>query len=239
MKRSKLLAIAVGALLGGGAMAQETSSGEPQGTTSTETDIAAYSAIPGPSGLEVGFRVGYALALGDVQSGTSFNDFSKNMVPLQVDLGYRIDGNWFAGAYFQYGFTGIKDPVCDNSGVDCSSHDFRFGIEGQYHLMPSAVIDPWVGLGVGYEFYHLNTSASGTEASETLRGWEFVNVSLGADYKLAPSLGVGPFIGLSVGEFTDASLSVTGLPDQSGSIDDKAVHLWLTFGMRGVFDVPL
>lgn len=242
MKSSQLLAIAMGTLLGGAALAQDSgsSSGDDQAKAesplSTETDLAA-SPVLGPKGFEVGLRAGYALPLGDVSSGNAYSDFTKGIVPLQLDVGYRINGNWFAGAYFQYGLTNVKVPECDQSGVSCSASDLRFGIEGQYHLMPANALDPWVGLGVGYEVYHSSESAGGMEASGSTNGFEFLNATVGADYKLAPNLGVGPFLGLSLGEFSNASFSSPGQPDQSGSIQDKALHLALSFGLRGVFDV--
>lgn len=241
MKRSTLWAIAVGTLLGGAAMAQDTGSTEPStgadqgeghGPLSTETNIEEYSAIPGPSGFEIGFRVGYAIPLGDASGGTPstpLSDLVSGMVPLQLDVGYRINGRWMAGAYAQYGFAFAKDRACGGDpSVSCSAHDIRVGAEGQYHLMPVSVIDPWVGLGIGYEWLTVTASAGGISASATTRGMEFFNVSAGADYKLDPKLGVGPFIGLSVGQYSS-----------SGGFDipDKSLHMWLSFGMRGVFDI--
>lgn len=239
MASSKLLAIAMGTLLGSAAMAQ---SPNPAQAESTETDLSASNADVGPKGFEVGLRVGYALPLGDAVSGSSYSDFTKGIVPLQLDLGYRIDANLFAGAYFQYGFTGVKfdtggGDVCSQSGVSCSATDLRFGIEGQYHLMPATAFDPWVGLGVGYEIYHASLSAGGLDGSINVRGFEFVNLAVGANYKLSPNAGVGPFVGLAVGEYTDESTSAPGVPDQSASIDQKGVHMALSFGLRGVFDV--
>jgi len=239
MKSNILLAIALGTLLGGAAWAQDAGSSEPSTDdipVSTETDASAPA---GPHGFEVGLRAGFALPLGSVTGGggVSMSDAFSGMVPLQVDLGYRVNGNWFAGAYFQYGLAFVKDQGC-GPGVDCTASDLRFGIQAQYHVLPRAQLDPWVGLGIGYEILHLSLSdpASDETGSESLSGLEFANLSIGGDYKLSPTFSVGPVIQLTVAQYMNLSLS-GGDAELSGSIDSKAVHMWLSFGVRGVFDM--
>lgn len=236
MKSNTLWALALGTLLGGAALAQDTTEPMPDGPSSTEAE-ATSPAAEGPSGVEIGLRAGYALPLGDAESGSSMSDAFSGMVPLQLDLGYRVNGNWFAGAYFQYGFAFVKDG-CAGSGVSCSASDLRFGIQAQYHVMPTAAFDPWVGLGIGYEILHISLSddASGASGSESLSGLEFANLSIGGDYHLSPTFSVGPVIQLTVAQYMNASISA-GDTDVSGSIDNKGMHMWLSFGLRGVFDV--
>jgi hypothetical protein len=241
MKSNTLLAVALGTLLGGAALAQDTGATEPnpddtQASAAMEPSPATGSA--GPRGFEVGLRAGFALPLGSLAGDSgSLSDGFSGMVPLQLDLGYRVNRSWFAGAYLQYGFAFVKDAGC-GSGTSCSASDLRFGLEAQYHVLPLAQLDPWVGLGIGYEVLHLSVTdtGSGVGGSVSYRGLEFANLSLGGDYKLSPTLSVGPVIQLTIAEYMNGSLSSPDLNLSSG-IDNKAIHMWLSFGVRGVFDV--
>jgi opacity protein-like surface antigen len=232
MKSKTLVAVSLCALVGGAAFAQDA---EPStdGPSSLQETPASSEAPAGPKGFEIGLRTGYALGLGSLAGsasgeGTSMSDFTSGMVPIQIDLGYRFNGNWFAGAYFQYGFGFIKESACGASGASCSATDLRFGIEGQYHLMPGMQIDPWVGLGVGYESVNISASEGGLTLSTSVTGLEFVNLSVGGDYRVSPNLGVGPFVGLTVGQYSSAF---------DTDIQEKAIHMWLSLGVRGAFDV--
>jgi hypothetical protein len=63
-----------------------------------------------------------------------------------------------------------------------------------------------------------------------------VNVQGGADFKVADGLAVGPLVSFSVGEYANGSLAI-GYGDVAGfSIPDKALHEWLTFSVRAVYD---
>lgn len=231
MRNKLLVAVSLCTLVGGAAFAQDA---EPStdGASSLEESHASSQAPAGPKGFEVGLRTGYALGLGSLAGsasgdGASMSDFTPGMIPFQVDVGYRFDGNWFAGAYFQYGIGFIKDEAC-GGGASCSATDLRFGIEGQYHLMPGNQIDPWVGLGVGYESVGVSASEGGLSISTSVTGLEFANLSLGGDYRVSPNLGVGPYLGLTVGQYSSAF---------DTDIPEKALHMWLSIGVRGVFDV--
>jgi len=104
--------------------------------------------------------------------------------------------------------------------------------------MPGSALDPWVGLGVGYESFGTRQSANGQSASSSFSGLQFVDVQAGGDFMLTPSLGVGPFVAFSVGEFTSASYD-QGATSTSSSLQSTALHEWLTIGVRGAYDISL
>jgi hypothetical protein len=54
-------------------------------------------------------------------------------------------------------------------------------------------------------------------------------LQLGADYKAMPKLGIGPFVMFGLGQFTNCGSNCT--------IQDTALHGWLTFGIRGEYDI--
>ncbi len=228
----------------GATLAQEPS------MPATGPDESSSFGESGSSGIEIGVRAGYGVPLGnaygvrDLTTGTVQNaklsDQIKGMVPLSIDLGYRFDPNWYLGGFFQYGI-GFVPSNAGCSGISCSTSDLRFGLTVQYHFLPTQMLDPWVGIGAGYEI--LNQSLSGTilgvavDASGNVSGFEFGHAQAGVDIALSPMFSIGPFAEFTVGQYSSASGSVTGGGQQassSASIDDKKIHEWLMFGLRAV-----
>ena len=77
-------------------------------------------------------------------------------------------------------------------------------------------VDPWIGLGFGYEWQHLTSGF-------TFQGWDFLRIGGGCDFALLPGFSVGPFAEISIGEFTRVG---------SRELPFKALHYWLTFGLK-------
>jgi hypothetical protein len=203
-----------------------------------------------PTGVEVGLRAGYGIPLGDAAGGnpsTSLSNVFSGMIPIQIDAGYRFTPNMMVGAFFQYGIasiasgggTGTFGAACSQSGVSCSGSDMTFGAQFHYHLMPDQTIDPWAGIGVGYELANVSVSQGGQSASLGFSGFQFVNLQVGGDYKVMPNLGVGPFVQFSLGEFSSCSYGGAASSLGSCSIQNTAMHEWLQFGIRGAYDINL
>ena len=220
---------------------------------------ASAFADGGPTGIELGLRTGYALPLGDASggrtlttstgttttttttTGSSLSDGVSGQIPLWVDVGYRFTPNFYVGGFFQYGFAFIPNNAetgCGQGGVSCSGHDVMFGVNAHYHVMPDAPFDPWIGLGFGYETLTFNLSQAGQSADVSASGWQFVNFQVGGDYHVTPSFGVGPFVALSLGQYSSVSVSGGG-SSTSNDIANKAMHEWLTFGLRGAYDISI
>ena len=199
-----------------------------------------------PTGVEVGLRTGYTLPMGDamgqttgVKSDTTMSDVISGGIPIWIDAGYRLTPNVYVGGFFQYGILFINtdhETYCKASGISCSANDIMFGVNAHYHFMPNATFDPWAGIGVGYEIFNFSMSGNGTATStSSLNGFQFVNVQLGGDYKPTPQLGVGPFVMFSLNQY--GNCSVTG--GSNCSIAQTALHEFLTFGIRGEYDIPV
>lgn len=199
--------------------------------------LAGGSALAQESGLQLGARLGYGIAMGDAQKDAKMSDGVKSQIPIWIDAGYRIDESIMVGAYFQYGIAQLADKSCPD-GADCSASDMRFGLQGHYHLSPGESMDPWFGLGIGYEMASMKVSAGGAEMTGTMKGFEFANIQAGLDFQAAEGLGVGPFVSFSLGQFSSMK---TEAPDpigtKEGDIKDKAMHQWLVFGVRGAFNL--
>ncbi len=89
-----------------------------------------------------------------------------------------------------------------------------------------------MGGGVGYEWLRVHTGSETLSAS----GFE-VNLQAGADVRLLPGFAAGPFVAISLGEYTSQACDSC----QAGTYFDtsRALHGWFTLGVRVVFDAAL
>ena len=220
----------------------------PKTDTAEDDEVASASSASDGGKFAIGLRLGYALPMGSsvgVGSGATaqeMTDVVSGQFPIWLDLGYMVTPNVMLGVYGQYGFTSLAGQIkteCDQAsalGVSCSASDIRLGGQVQYHFSPSEKIDPWLGLGVGYEWMTISASGAGQDLSTTISGVEFANLQGGVDFKVMPNFGIGPFISLPLGQYGSVSNSGSGAASNpGGDISNKAIHEWLTFGARGAF----
>jgi hypothetical protein len=206
-------------------------------------------------GFELGGRLGYGIPLGKTDDNSDLSDAISGMIPLQLDLGYRVSPAFSIGGYVMYGIGFVGDEIsnnCDNAddvpGVNasCSARDVRLGVQAQFHFLPKKKLDPWLGVGLGYEWLTIGEDISGggreADFSATGKGFEFINLQGGLDFKVTPGLALGPFLSFSIGQYGSTSTSCSGngcagVATESGDIDDKAAHQWLLLGVKGTFVV--
>jgi hypothetical protein len=196
---------------------------------------AAAQPGEGPA-LELGVRTGITLAFGDDFRGLGIASSSRyqSFVPIELDVGVRFPSGLVLGAYLQYG--AALGKTCA-TGATCSSHLIRFGADALFHVRPRAQIDPWFGLGIGYDIATLAQAPAGQpETTTTLRGLELFHLQGGVDFLAAPSLRIGPFLMLALGRYTVATASQGGV-DFTADIQNQSLHELLTFGVRAAFEV--
>jgi hypothetical protein len=196
-------------------------------------------AAPGPTGVDLGARVGYAIPFGGLDGNRgSLGGWVSGAVPVIIEAGYRFDRRFSVGPYFQIAFAQVKNNTNTGCGAgsDCSGWIVRAGVQGLYHLNLASRIEPWVGLGLGYEYTTYSGTIGNIGFSGTASGWEFVNLQVGGDVPLGQGMAVGPFIGFTLARYD--SISGT-LGDLTGSSDltNPTLHEWLLIGARFVFSL--
>jgi hypothetical protein len=192
-------------------------------------------------GLAIGVRVAYADALGSVDSHQDLHALQRTAIPFWFDLGWRFNPKWFLGVFYQYMPT-IPPAHCLGDTVNgeptCDGNDQRFGIELAYHILPHKLVDPWIGLGVGYEFMRLN-SANGTggdSQSFLANGMQIFDVQVGADLRFVPRIPFGPFLDMSLGQyFKESSLDANG--NSTALNFSPALHEWFSLGVKAQFNL--
>lgn len=176
----------------------------------------------GSSGFAFGVRAAWAIPFGDLNNSDSLSSDVSGQLPLWLEAGWRFTKSIYAGAYFQAGLGFFNN--CP-PGSDCSTNGLRFGLEGIYNLAPDAGLQPWVGLGFGYET--LSVSRAGEDSS--YKGWELLHLQVGADWAASKNFSIGPFASFSLfGTYTTQSSS-----GQDNSI--SASHNWLQLGLKATY----
>lgn len=183
-----------------------------------------------PSGVRLALRSGVAAPLGEafVASG-ALSDTITGYVPLRLDLGYRIAHHFYVGVAAQ--LATIVPNGCPLRS-SCSGTNSRFGVMVAYHALPTRTFDPWVGVGMGFEMLSTSRSLDGTKVDIAARGFELLDVELGADVRPSRALRIGPVISTSIARYT--TITVNGTPT---SDFDTSLHAWVMLGLRGAFDL--
>lgn len=195
---------------------------------------------PARRGFQLALRTGIALPVGSVSPTTKMSDALGVQVPLIVDLGAKVIPNLWVGGFLGIavgGVVGRTEQVCTQVGVNCTGVGFRGGIMGQWSFRPKELVNPWVGLGFGYELATSSGSNDPNSVSNSIHGFELVHVLGGVDFRLQDLFGVGPFFDAALGRYDYAKQEVNAggaVTDNGGSLPDKSFHGWLIFGVRAV-----
>jgi len=194
----------------------------PAPASSSAPGPAKRSNDPDDGGFAVGVRAAWTLPFGDLNSTDTVGSQIAAQVPIWLELGWRFNKNIFAGVYGQYAFGFSNNCPIGNT---CSTNGFRLGVEGIYNFAPDAGLQPWAGLGIGYEW--LNTNRAGQDYG--YKGWELAHLELGIDYAGSKQFSIGPFASITVlGKYTSQSSS-------GFSNDISASHNWLQLGLKATF----
>jgi hypothetical protein len=182
--------------------------------------------------FELGLRVAYAMPTGKVDAGAplSLRDRIQGQLPIWLDVGYRFAPHWYAGALASAGF--VVPANCPS----CNGSDVRFGVGARYYARPGETLDPWIGLGAGYELLSFTSAASANDPKFTVdaSGFEIARVEAGLDARTSGALRAGPFVAASLGEYTSESVTAFNITRAATSVS-LTLHAWLFVGVRGAF----
>ncbi len=200
-----------------------------------------YYPPPGPTetGINLSGRLGYGFPGGDIVTDFPTADAVDSKVPIWLELQLRFNRSLWGGLYLELAPAMVDSRYCV-PGLSCSASDVRFGVDLQFHFAPYSGVDPWLGIGLGAEFLNatLDEEVSPGLFVQTDRSWsglEFPLLEAGLDLAVTPRFTLGPFVALSISQFTGYSVQPAGDVTTSGSISsaDRAVHTWLQLGVKG------
>jgi hypothetical protein len=194
------------------------------------------------TGFQIALRTGFSVPTGSVSgaANSSMSTTFKTQIPLLADVGVKLTPNIFLGGLLGLSIGGAGNDYRNGNGCpdiparSCVATDFRIGAELQYHFQPDQRMNPWVGVGFGYESATASASGGGASSSLNVSGWELLKLSGGLDFRLSRTFGIGPWVGLDLGQYTRFHSEVAGVPND-GSIQSTALHEWFSLGVRVVF----
>lgn len=215
----------------------------PAYQTPTEPPVEEHLDAPkARTGFQLALRTGVSIPLGKVQEGEDVSDAFSPQVPLIVDIGGKIIPQLFLGAYLGIAFGGAAgqfSDACDRANLSCVAVGFRIGAQIQYHILPAAKLNPWIGYGIGYEAVALAGSRDdNNKFSAALGGVEYAHLMAGLDFRVSRGFGIGPFADFAIGEYSKSTIETTTngqTTKQDGDLANTALHQWLTLGAKFTF----
>jgi hypothetical protein len=180
--------------------------------------------------------LGLGVPGGDIshEGDGKLGDLVNSAVPIGVEFAYRFNPVFRGGVYLQAAPLSVAGSACAN-GDSCDGSDLQFGFDAQLHLAPFQRIDPWVGLGLGYEWMRIDATNFVDNIPDrwTYAGWVFPRLTAGLDFAVTPVFTLGPYLSYDVGRFTRVDQSSRG----SFDIGSQAYHGWFGVGLRGTFNL--
>lgn len=193
---------------------------------------------PARRGFQLALRTGVAIPFGNVTPATAMSDALSPQVPLLLDVGWKPIRHLFLGAYLGGTIGGAAGQIadtCNENGINCIGVGFRGGLLAEVNIRPDHFVNPWAGLGFGYEIGGSGGTQGRSSIDNSVRGFELVRVLTGVDFRLQEYFGIGPFLDVSFGRYDYAAsrIDLGGLVSKlGGDVNDKALHVWLLAGVR-------
>jgi opacity protein-like surface antigen len=187
---------------------------------------------PPPVGPTFSAWVGYGTGSGRIsaEGDGPLGDLVDSKVPVGVEAAYRFSPLLHAGVFVEGAPLSVSGSSCVG-GDPCGGTDFELGLDVQVHFAPYRRFDPWVGIGLGYEWMRVDATNFTDNIPDTWRyqGWTFPRISAGLDIPVSPVFSLGPYIAYDAGQFGQVDQSSRGRFD----IRNQAYHGWFQLGIRG------
>jgi hypothetical protein len=175
--------------------------------------------------FEAAFRTGLSIPVGFIESNLPVQEIAGLQVPVMLEMGARTSPRVFVGGYAAVGIGSTSRRFDQDfcNARDCAARTVRIGGELHLHIRPAEVVDPWVGAGIGYEWFF----TSGTPKVH-MSGVEAIRPMIGVDLRMSKSAALGFFLDAPLSVYTTYEPPVAELDRAT----DKRIHSWVTFGIR-------
>jgi hypothetical protein len=190
---------------------------------------ASRRAPPGApdSALEIGIGAGYSQGFGNIgPDSPTLTDLTHGGGEVTLSVGYRINPNFLVGIY---GSGGMFTTGNLTSGAD-SIWSATGGVQANYHFLPTAQWDPWVGLGAGWRG-HWISKPGGTHSRH---GLDLARLQVGLDYRVSPEFAISPYVGAALTSFLTQELAAQQV---FTNVRDPNVNVFVVGGVMGRFDL--
>jgi hypothetical protein len=193
------------------------------------TDSLSKGAMPSvSSALEIAISGGYSQGAGDIGSGMgAVEDLAGAGGGAEIQIGYRINPNLALAAYSGVSAYSAGDTLSESTN-DVGA--FTTGLKADWHFMPTSTVDPWVSLGGGVRWLGVDENSTN---DHMLFGFDLARLQAGVDYRVTPTLSIGPVISATATTFIKEDNVMT---DGYRDINDRSVNFNFSAGLMGRFD---
>ena len=197
----------------------------PRSVDVSPASASVHARTEASTGFQLHFGAGYTKPFGALsRSGGTLDDLTPGqLMVLDLGVGAKLGHFFYIGAYLAAG-GGAGPAGC----LRCSSGSAHLGLEAELSFRPSAKWNPWVGYGFGADSLVADT---GQDEKVSYAGFEFARLTAGADARLTHAFGVGPYVGLSLGRYSEKRVT-TDAGETPITISDTAVHGTFSLGVR-------
>jgi hypothetical protein len=195
-----------------------------------------------PMKFDVGVRVGYGKPLGNLAASQPLGNYYSGAIPITVDGWLRMRAGLALGVYGGLA-VGIQGKALDNCD-GCSLFDWRAGVQAGWHANSFGAVDPWVGLGLGFEATSVsqdfNTGYYDYTLTSSYSAFPELTASAGVDFG-NEQFAFGPFVSLSYATYSKANVHAEcngvdcGTYDDTGDVAKTSSHGWLMIGLRSAY----
>jgi hypothetical protein len=155
---------------------------------------ATARADDGDGALEVTVGFGYDQGFGFVGDGIPrLQDTGAAGGAVELGVGWRIEPHFTVGVYG----SGSAHAAGDAVPSGARAYGATAGFMVSYHGRPSARLDPWLGVGLGWRAYWVE----GARGGDVLAGLDLPRIQVGVDYGLGDRMSVSPVLGVSLAQF--------------------------------------
>lgn len=178
--------------------------------------------------LELGVGAQYSQGMGRLSArhGDTVRSIAGAGATGEVNVGWRFTPHFSMGVYG----TGSQFDANDRLPSGTNVRGMTAGIQANYHFNPFRAMDPWVGIGGGWRGLWVVPERGAVTARQ---GLDIARLQIGADYRIAPELAIGPVIGADVSMF----LSEKFPQETMAPINGPRLNLFVSAGLAGRFDL--
>jgi hypothetical protein len=198
--------------------------------------ICSTLVLPIQAQVTIGLQAGYAFTGGDIYKAQALSSYVNGQIPFSIDAGYRFFRRLTIGGYAEVGPTLLEE----SSGAVHSVYDdigrAALGVQIVWNFIPNATLQPWAGIGVGWEGMDLShimdLDTMPVIRTYKYRGIEFTRLLTGIDYRVARWLSIGPAVTIGFGRYKKCIVRELG-SDTKVTLDEPAIHEWVSLSFRG------
>jgi hypothetical protein len=196
-------------------------------------------------GFQLDTRVSVQAPSGSISEATGLSSLLGARTYWAFDLGWKVNDWLFLGGYVGVsmgGAGGAVSQACQaasdalaqsgdytSNGSACLALSADIGGIAIASLNPSGFVNPWVGVGLGYEhqtymFAGANGDFDGPELPVLLAGVEFRTRTTDG----RSLLGIGPYLGATFQKYSDGQVAAF----EGASALSASTHTWIHVGAR-------